>query len=122
MNKQEFNTHLLELWQDEGYAISEFADEYHTFNELYNQRLYLSAALFNAYPDLSWKSGRHDDGEMFPGYFIVGINTPSGQFTYHYKLQDWDLFKVPVIESAPKWDGHTAADVARLMGVTHGKI
>ena len=119
MNKQEFNTHLLELWQDEGYTISEFADEYHTFNELYTQRLYLSAALFNAYPELAWKSARHDDGEMFPGYFIVGINTPSGQLTYHYKLKDWDLFKVPIIDVAPKWDGHTAADVARLMGVTH---
>ncbi len=119
MNKEEFNEHLLTLWQDEGYAIAEFSDEYHTFNELYNQRMYLSAALFNAYSNLSWKSARHDDGEMFPGYFIVGINTPSGQFTYHYKLAHWDLFKVPIIDAAPKWDGHTAADVVRLMGVHH---
>ena len=119
MNKQDINVKLLTEWQVAGYQISEFSDEYHSFNELYTQRMYLSAMAFNAYPNLAWKSTQHDDGTMFPGYFIVGIATPSGQFTYHYKLDNWDLFKVPEVEFAPEWDGHTAADVARVMGVAY---
>jgi hypothetical protein len=31
-----------------------------------------------------------------------------GQITNHYKLEDWDLFKIPETEKAlVKFDGHT---------------
>lgn len=51
----------------------------------YHQRLILFATLVNAFSHLAWKSHKHHDGE-FPfggGWFIVGINTLEGQYTYH---------------------------------------
>lgn len=99
--------------------IGDFSDGYHTFNELYEQRMYLFATIVGIVPSISWKSKRHEDGEeCFGGdWFIVGINTPDGQYTYHYKLEDWDKFKCRELEKAPHWDGHTAKDVSRLLSL-----
>ena len=45
---------------------------------------------------------------MYSGMFIVGIETPKGQATYHYDINlYWDMFAVKELEYAPKWDGHT---------------
>ena len=100
--------------------IGEVSDGYHTFNSLYRQRLILFAALVNTYPDISWKTKKHEDGEeCFGGeWFLVGINTPEGPYTYHYELKDWDLFKCMELEKAPKWDGHTDKDVERLLSLS----
>ena len=97
--------------------IGEFSDGYHTFNSLYNQRLYLFAALVNTYKDLAWKSKRHDDDkECFDGkYFIVGIDTPKGQYTYHYEMKYWNLFDCIELLRARKFDYHTDKDVDRLI-------
>ena len=46
--------------------------------------------------------------------FIVGIDTPEGQFTYHYHIDNWDLFDVLELPNAPEYDGHTPGDVTRL--------
>ena len=113
----ELNQQLLKQWTDTGHAISEFMDEYHSFHDLYTQRMYLTALAFNSNPSISWKSKEHSDDSMFPGYFIVGITTPLGQYTYHYKLEHWDLFKVPELEQAPEWDGYTSNDVQRLLSI-----
>lgn len=101
--------------------IGELSDGYHTFNSLYRQRLYLFAALVNTYHLRAWKTKRHDDGELcFDGdWFLVGIETPEGQYTYHYQNEYWDLFKCKEIEKAPKFDGHTDKDVTRLMSLFH---
>ena len=114
----ELNQQLLKQWTDAGYSISEFMDEYHSFHDLYTQRMYLTALAFNSNPSIAWKSKEHSDDSMFPGYFIVGITTPLGQYTYHYKLEHWDFFRVPELERAPEWDGHTSNDVQRLLSVT----
>lgn len=102
-----------------GVDMDKVSDGYHTFGQLYNQRKYLFAALVKAYPEKAWKSLRHNDGEIpfGGGWFIVGIETPEGQFTYHYELDDWDLFECKEIPKAPVWDGHTADDVDRLMSL-----
>lgn len=87
------------------------SDGYHTFNELYHHRAVLFSVICNQMPSLSWKSRKHSDGTMYPGMFIVGINTPAGQATYHYHIDPyWDgLFKdVFEYDRAPEWDGHTA--------------
>lgn len=83
------------------------SDGDHTFSELYHHRAILTAGLFNAHPDMAWKSRAHADGSMYGGYFIVGVNTPCGQATYHYALEYWDMFKVRELDRAPEWDGHT---------------
>lgn len=106
----------------------EVSDGYHTFGELYDHRRALTAVLAGAAADGgSWRSKAHhpDDSPMFEGgYFIVGINLPTGTITYHYKLTHWDDFAtVPELVHAPKWDGATPADtvtrcleLARAMG------
>ena len=95
--------------KESGRSVKLVSDSHHTFNELYNQRTILFAALCNAYPNLSWKSKKHYDEEndpMFEGDFIVGINTPDGIATYHFKLEYWDLFNVQELDRALKYDGY----------------
>lgn len=91
-------------------TIGEVSDGYHTFNELYRHRAYLFATVVNQNPEIAWKSKKHDDGTMFDGMFIVGIETEYGQATYHYDLELWDLYNCKELNYAPKWDGHTADD------------
>ena len=50
---------------------------------------------------------------MFPGSFIAGINTPEGIATYHIKLQYWDLFNIPELEKAPKYDNYDNNEVLK---------
>ena len=100
--------------------IGEVSDGFHTFDSLYRQRLILFASLVNTFPDLAWKSHKHSDGEapFGGGWFIVGIDTPKGSYTYHYEDKDWDLFRCREVEKAPEWDGHTDKDVERLLSLT----
>ena len=88
--------------------IGDLSDGYHTFNELYHHRAILFSVICNSMPDKAWKSKLHDTGDMYEGMFIVGIETPEGQATYHYDIEPyWDIFKVKELEKAPKWDGHS---------------
>lgn len=97
--------------------VGEFSDGYHTFNGLYHQRCILFAALCNTFKELAWKSHRHSDGEecFNGGWFIVGIDTPEGSYTYHYENEYWDLFHCCELEVGKEWDGHTEDDVERLL-------
>lgn len=89
-------------------GIGDMSDGYHTFNELYHHRALLFATICNMHPEKAWKSKKHDDGSMYDGMFIVGIETVSGQATYHYDIEPyWDMFHVRELEKAPVWDGHT---------------
>ena len=60
------------------------------------------------------KSWKHHDGELCfgGGWFIVSAMLPTGLISNHYKVEDWDLFKVPEVEKALyEFDGHTPQDV-----------
>lgn len=95
----------------------ETSDGYHTFNELYHHRAVLFSVIVNNYKDLAWKSVRHHDGTMYDGMFIVGIDTPDGQATYHYDIDPyWDMFDCKVREFAPEWDGHTPTQAIERIG------
>lgn len=101
------------------------SDGYHTFNELYHHRAVLFSVIVKAFSDKAWKSLRHHDGTMYDGMFIVGIDTPEGQATYHYDIDPyWDMFECRELERAPEWDGHTPAQaierIGRLEPVRHG--
>ena len=110
-------------------GIGELSDGYHTFNGLYYQRMILFAALVDAYPGIAWKSWKHEDGELCfgGGWFIVGIDTPKGSYTYHYEEKYWNWFECEELPAAKHWDGHTEEDVTRLLSlpdvvpVVHGK-
>ena len=54
--------------------------------------------------------------------FKVGIDTPEGQYSYHYHKKYWDKFKcVNELEFAPEWDGHKPEDVDRLLSLCFDK-
>jgi len=92
-------------------------DGYHTFEELYDHRMILFSIVCNANKDNAWKSLLHDDNTMFDDYFIVGIETREGSYTYHYHINNWDMFNVKELENAPKWDGHKPSDIKRLLNI-----
>lgn len=93
------------------------SDGYHTFNELYHHRAVLFSVICNEHHDIAWKSKKHHDGTMYDGMFIVGIDTPEGQATYHYDINPyWNLFRVKELELAPEWDGHTPGEAIRRIG------
>jgi len=96
----------------------ETSDGYHTFNELYHHRAILFSIICKKYP-LAWKSKKHHDGTMYEGMFIVGIETPNGQATYHYDIDPyWNMFDVKELETAPEWDGHSPDEaIERIAGL-----
>ena len=112
MNIEEINKEISNL-KDK----SDISDGSHTYGELYEDRMLLFSIICNDNQDKAWKSWLHDDGTMFDDYFIVGINTPEGSFTYHYHKDTWDNFKVPEIPKAPAWDGHSRKDIDRLLSL-----
>lgn len=98
--------------------VEKISDGYHTFADLYEQRLILSAALAKNNPH-AWKSKRHEDGSdpFGGGWFIMGFDTDEGCYTYHYELKDWDLFQCKELDKGRPWDGHTSKDVRRLLSI-----
>lgn len=111
----QINNLILEAKQD-GWSTKEISDKWHTFGELYNHRMILFLTIQLAHKDLSWKSKQHHDGTMFEDSFIVGIDTPDGQYSYHYNLEFWHLFKkIKELEFAPEFDGHQPEDIIRLL-------
>ena len=98
--------------------VEKISDGYHTFSDLYEQRLILSAALAKNNP-YAWKSKRHEDGSVpfGGGWFIMGFDTDEGCYTYHYELKDWDLFQCKELDKGKPWDGHTSKDVRRLLSI-----
>jgi len=93
------------------------SDGYHTFDELYYHRMVLFSIVCDNNKDMAWKSMLHDDGTMFDDYFIVGITTPRGDYSYHYDVKHWDRFNVMTLVVAPKWDGHVPSDIDRLLSL-----
>ena len=115
MNK-EFTLFLADLI-DPTPITGETSDGYHTFNELYHHRAVLFSVIVAAFPEKAWKAKKHRDGTMYDGMFIVGIETPDGQATYHYDISPyWDMFRCKEIEFAPEWDGHTPARAIERVG------
>lgn len=91
---------------------SQISDGSHTFDDLYFHRCILFAAVCNLSEYPTWRSKLHSDNSMYENYFIVGITTPKGDFSYHFHMDWWDYFVgIDVIEKAHKWDGHTSKDV-----------
>lgn len=95
----------------------ETSDGYHTFNELYHHRAVLFSVIVATFGERAWKSKLHADGTMYDGMFIVGIETPDGQATYHYDIDPyWNLFRCTELDRAPEWDGHTPNQAIERIG------
>ena len=102
-------------------SIGEVNDGSHSFDDLYWHRMMLFAVICNSHKDKAWKSKLHHDGTMYDDYFIVGIETPEGQYTYHYHIDWWDKFDVQQRLRAPEYDGHTPEDIDRLFSLIEEK-
>lgn len=109
MNVIEINKEI-ELLEDK----SDISDGSHTFEELYHHRAILFSIICNTYKNQSWKSWKHDDGTMFEDYFVVGVTTEQGEYSYHYHKDYWKYFEVKELTYAPVWDGHKPSDIERL--------
>ena len=110
--------------------IGETSDGFHTFNELYEHRNLLFVLVLASLPETAWASRTHKDGSSYDGWFIAGVDLPTGQVTYHLPERLW-----PAVErlglhrhEAPEWDGHTSQDVIERLsallpftGGTEGK-
>lgn len=95
--------------------IGQISDGSHTFDELYYHRMYLFSIICNTYKEKAWKSKLHHDGTMYDDYFIVGITTRYGDYTYHYHINHWNMFDVKELDNAPEYDGHKPEDLHRLL-------
>lgn len=118
----EVNESINKLREKNLISTGDISDTHHTFDELYEHRCILFSVVCNMFPEESWKSKLHEDGTMFDGMFIVGIQTPAGMYTYHYEMVYWNLFNVKELPKGPEWDGHTAKDICRLISLTGEKV
>lgn len=124
------NVERYTIRDDQGYthvvsssrAVRVEADKHHTMAELYDYRMVYNAFTARHFSEYgkAVKSWKHYDGEVpfgepFGTWFIVGVLTPEGWVTNHYKGEFWDLFDIEEHPRGPKWDGHTPAEgLARL--------
>lgn len=118
---EKFTANVIEI--PEG-GIEDISDGYHTFRDLYYQRMVLFATIVKQNKELAWKSLRHEDGELCFGgdWFIVGIDTPEGSYTYHYEMNVWAMFNCQELERGKHWDGHTEKDVIRLLSLNSKEV
>lgn len=88
-------------------------DGYHSFKELYDHRVKLFVALCNKLVLIdqhnwqgkdtpikyrAWKSAIHEDGTMYPGWFIAGIGDEEGKtLTYHLPITEWNKMICPAV-------------------------
>ena len=89
------------------------SDRYYKARELYEHRFVLFKIIAHTYPNLSWKSKRHFEDEMFDGNFIAGITTPLGNSSYHFDLERFDEFAIEELPRAPKYDGYSPDEALR---------
>ena len=107
--------------------IEDISDGYHTFDELYYQRMMLTktvalAAINKFDEDTVYRSRLHSDGTMYKDFFIVVFNTPEGNFSYHYHMMYWGVFDfLKEVPNAEEFDGHTWKDVTRLQSFFNGR-
>lgn len=114
---QEINNKILE-YKEDGFSTKDISDKWHTFDELYYHRMILFLTVQLAHKDKAWKSKQHHDCTMFEDSFIVGVETPQGQYSYHYNIKYWELFEdIDELKYAPEWDGHKPEDVTRLLSL-----
>lgn len=99
---------------------SDIKDSFHTMSELYFNRMVMFTYIVNSNKDKAWKSKLHDDGTGFEGFFLVVVDTPAGQFGYHYQDKYWDYFNCQELERGKPYDGFEPNDIGRLFSLLEG--
>ena len=97
------------LFQEDCGGVS---DGYHSFDELYAHRFALFIGLCHQMKDSAWKSWLHNYGTKWDGWFVAGLELPTGMITYHLPESFWTKLKVKELENSV-YDGHTSDDVIK---------
>jgi hypothetical protein len=103
---------------------SEISDGYHTFDELYEHRHHLFLLLMQCTKYRGWFSRVNDDDSLIEGWFIAGIELPTGPITYYLPdrlLEAAMATGCDELDKAPPWDGHTPEDVLKRISKMFGK-
>lgn len=110
-----------DLYHHRAVLTSLFANQVRSWEETYESALNTGGIDKSQYNTLSQlcgvvKSKLHADGTMFTGYFIVHFTTPTGDYSYHYPITEWDLFSdIREVERVGEYDGHKPEDIGRLI-------
>lgn len=91
------------FWKD-----GDVSDGHHTFGELYEHRhlLFINLCL-NLKQSSCWKEDQNT-----PGWFILYLNLPTGQISYHVPDRLLPLIDREIERASGEvWDGHTSDDV-----------
>ncbi|MBR5662522.1 MAG: hypothetical protein IKX00_02580 [Bacilli bacterium] len=100
--------------------------DYHTVRELYTRIQSLFRFCTAVCPELAFKSLKHydednDSIDKFNDDFIVGIYTPKGPISFHFKLIYLDKYNhIDFIDRAPLYDGYNEEEmIDRLETLTN---
>lgn len=60
-------------------------------------------AVCNTFKEFAWKAQHYSNGKKCFGgrYFIAGITTKEGSYTYMFPMKYWDSFKCHEVECTP---------------------
>lgn len=86
------------------------SDEYHSMEELYDHRclLWINLCLLQN-PKITYLVENH-----FNGWFLLGVETPIGQMSYHCPNKFLNLV-IGIERRHPVYDGHTSDDVLKRL-------
>ena len=107
---EQINDEILEH-KSSGKSVKKVSDVYHTFEDLYKREMILFRLVSSLCPKLCFKTLKHYDEEndpMFDGDFMVGIYTPLGPASYHFKLKYLDAFShIELQDHGPRYEGYS---------------
>ena len=82
-------------------------------SELYESRMLLNVLFFNnlmgcdCHKSLKWQPKKGSTKWIEEkGWFVVMAELAEGQISFHYKIEYWDLFNIPIKEQCNLFDGH----------------
>ncbi len=85
----------------------DITDGKYTFREMYEREAILFAVICNTNSRDAWKARYHNDGSMYDGKFIAGINTANGPIAFYFDIDPYyDMFFVDEINRAPSIDNY----------------
>ena len=100
---------------------NDISDWYHTFGQLYKHRIHLFIALCKVIDfasNIDWrddtyyrykaiKSKKHFDWSEYEWWFIIQLETPYWQISYHLPNEYWDKCNfIEIKDKANEWDWH----------------
>jgi len=108
---EKINAEIKDYKRETGNSVKKISDSHHSFGDLYNREMVLFRCITSFCPKLCFKTLEHYDEEndpMFNGDFMVGIYTPLGPASYHFKLKYLKSFShIEFQNHGPRYEGYT---------------